>query len=151
MSTVRHKMRLLRDVKALTKGLQTQTLKTQFADTPDDKASSLLLFSLIFEDRSIDFQSYGAKEYEAWLNGLRHAIKYAKLCPSSHPSTMRTKMLMPALNAEIKYNSEEARKDREREQEYQSVVSSAREKFEKRQKERRERLKQLREWKTKKN
>ena len=39
---------------------------------------------------------------------------------------------------------------KEREGEYQSVVSSAREKFERRQRERQERLKQLRAWKTKK-
>ena len=141
-------MRLLRDVKAITKGLETQTLKTQFADKSKDK--SLLLFSLIFEDRSIDFQSYGEKEYEAWINGLRHAIAYSKLSPSSHPYAMRAKILNPALSAEMKYNSDEARKEREREQEYQSVVSSAREKFERRQRERQERLKQLRAWKTKK-
>ena len=140
-------MRLLRDVKAITKGLETQTLRAQFADT---NKSPLLLFSLIFEDRSIDFQSYGEKEYEAWINGLRHAVAYSKLSPSSHPYTMRAKMLNPALNAEMKYNSDEARKAREREQEYQSVVLSAREKFERRQRERQERLKQLRAWKTKK-
>eukprot|EP00938_MAST-03A_sp_MAST-3A-sp1_P007354 g7354.t1 len=147
MSTVRHKMRLLRDVKAITKGLETQTLKAQFADT---NKSSLLLFSLIFEDRSIDFQSYGEKEYEAWINGLRHAVAYSKLSPSSHPYTMRAKILNPALSAEMMYNSDKARKAREREQEYQSVVLSAREKFERRQRERQERLKQLRAWKTKK-
>ena len=98
-------MRLLRDVKAITKGLETQTLRAQFADT---NKSPLLLFSLIFEDRSIDFQSYGEKEYEAWINGLRHAVAYSKLSPSSHPYTMRAKMLNPALNAEMKYNSDEA-------------------------------------------
>ena len=140
-------MRLLRDVKAITKGLETQTLRAQFADT---NKSSLLLFSLIFEDRSIDFQSYGEKEYEAWINGLRHAVAYSKLSPSSHPYTMRAKILNPALSAEMMYNSDKARKAREREQEYQSVVLSAREKFERRQRERQERLKQLRAWKTKK-
>lgn len=148
MSTVRHKMRHLRDVKTVTKGIQTQTLRSQYPETSED--DHLFLFSLIFEDRSIDFQSYGKKEYEAWLNGLNHAIAYSKLSPSAHPHALRTKILFPALSAEMKYSSEEARKEREAEEQYQSTVLTAREKFEKRQKDREARLKQLREWKTKK-
>ena len=51
------------------------------------------------------------------------------LSVSSHPYTMRAKILNPALNAEMKYNSDEARKARERKQENQKVVLCAREKF----------------------
>lgn len=147
-STVRHKARLLKDVRAISKGIKTETLKNQFKTSSDTEAEGRMCFSLIFADRSLDFRALDESSRKKWLEALEAATQFATFEPS--PASFRERVLKDVFLAEKKYHSEEERQRRERELQFRKTEQSARARLEARQKARERRLNEIEKWKKRK-